>query len=223
MGTSVAFVFNFTLNNIWTFSNRPQKAADPDYEYYAFYKGNAIQRLWKRRIAKYTLGVVSQSKSVLDVGCGSSPLLGMLQGEVTGVDRHAGKLAVQRQRCPQSTELILCDLSDGSKPVFKSAFDSVICNNVLEHLDNPGDVIKWMSDCLTPDGFLVITVPDSSSKITPIIEKLYGKVMPKAYASEHCYEFTPIMLDTLCLIRGLRLFGRSKVFTDMVCVYRKGV
>jgi dolichol-phosphate mannosyltransferase len=222
IGTSVAFIFNFTFNNLWTFSGRPQKAADPDYEYYAWYKGNLLQRIWKRQIAKYTLGVVQKSKAVLDVGCGSSPLLGMLPGKVTGIDRHEGKLAVQRSRCPQSVDLILCDLSNGSKPNMTGEFDSVVCNNVLEHLGDPDKTVSWMSDCLVPDGFLVITVPDSSSRVTSIVETLYGRVMPKAYASEHCYEFTPETLDGMCRNYGLRLFGRVKVFTDMVCVYRKG-
>jgi SAM-dependent methyltransferase len=145
----------------------------------------------------------------------------MLPGKVTGVDRNAGKLAVQRQRCKQSVDLILCDLSDGGKPNLSNSFDSVVCNNVLEHLDNPGGVIQWMSDCLVPDGLLIATVPDSSSKLTSVVEKLYGKVMPKAYASEHCYEFTPSNLDAMSMASSLVFIKGDKIFTDMVRVYQK--
>lgn len=223
IGTGVAFVFNYTLNNLWTFSSRPQKAADPDYEYFAWYKGNLVQRTWKKRIARITLEAVKGSKSTLDVGCGSSPLLALLPGEVTGLDKNEGKLAVQRVRCPKGTELLSYDLSSGIQPILGRHFDSVVCNNVLEHLEDPTDTLDWISDYLVPNGRLVITVPDSGKILTPLVERLYGRVMPKAYAADHCFEFTKESLDSMCEKYNLVLLERYNVFTDIVCVYKKGV
>jgi 2-polyprenyl-3-methyl-5-hydroxy-6-metoxy-1,4-benzoquinol methylase len=222
IGTLVAFIFNFTFNNIWTFSSRPQKAIDPDYEYYAWYKGNFIQRKWKKTIARKTLEVVSSSKTTLDVGCGSSPLLGMLPGNVTGIDLDQGKLAVQRQRCPKAVELIQYDLSSIIQPILGTKYNAIVCNNVLEHLEDPSVALEWMADCLVPGGTLVITVPDCSRKLTSLVETLYGKVMPKAYQADHCYEFTPDLLDSMCSPVGLELVKRESIFTDMMCVYKKG-
>ncbi len=223
MGTLAAFLFNFTFNNIWTFSERSRKASEPDYEYYSWYKGNYLQRTWKHKIAYRTLDIVRDLKSnnILDVGCGSSPLLGMLPGEPTGLDKDLDKLGVQKTRCPKRTKLINWDLSSDNKLEPTKAFDCIICNNVLEHLGDPMKAIAWMSDCLAPRGVLIVTVPDCSRKTTSLVEYLYGKAMPKAYAPDHYFKFKPSLLDSICKNHRLVLVDKFDIYTDMMRVYVK--
>ena len=220
IGTTVAFFFNYSFNRLWTFKSTDSKRTDPDYEYVSWYNGNFVQKFWKRRIAQVTLSKIPNNASVLDIGCGSSPMLGMIPGKVTGLDRDSGKLAYQKSRSRNGTELIKCDLSSGDFPKLPKV-TNIVCNNVLEHLDDPESVISWMSSELVSSGSLIITVPDYSSKFTAIVEKVYDKVMPGAYAEDHCYQFTEQSLDTMCKNYGLKLSDRKRVLTDMVCTYTK--
>jgi SAM-dependent methyltransferase len=164
--------------------------------------------------------MVEGSRSIIEVGCGSSPLLGMLPGKVTGIDRDLDKLAYQRTRCNGNIELIRCNLGVDEYPELPIV-DSVVCNSLLEHLPNPEGTIKWISSLVDKGGRVVLTVPDYSSKLTSLVERLYGKLMPKSYAEDHCYQFTEKELDDICKCYGLSLVSRHKVFTDMVCLYKK--
>jgi len=220
LSTLVAFLFNYYFNRMWTFSSSSSSRLDSDYEYKSWYQGNLIQKKWKRSIASWTLSVVENSKSIIEVGCGSSPLLGMLPGKVIGIDRDGGKLAYQRTRCNGNVSLIQCNLGIDGYPQLPKV-DSIICNNLLEHLTNPEDIIKWISSLVVEEGKVVLTVPNYSIKYTDWMEKLYGRLMPKSYAEDHYYQFTEETLDSICKDCGLFLVSRHKVFTDMVCLYKK--
>jgi 2-polyprenyl-3-methyl-5-hydroxy-6-metoxy-1,4-benzoquinol methylase len=39
-------------------------------------------------------------------------------------------------------------------------FDCIVCADILEHLREPGDVLKKLKRWLTPDGTLVISIPN---------------------------------------------------------------
>jgi len=41
----------------------------------------------------------------------------------------------------------------------KEKFDTIVLNNILEHLPNPSDVLKWVNGLLNPGGTVFITVP----------------------------------------------------------------
>ena len=222
LGSCIAFFFNFTFNRLWTFNTLELEKTDPDYEYVSWHKGNLLQKYWKRKIANLSLGAVSGSSGVLDVGCGSSPLLGKLPGKVVGLDRDEGKLVYQSSRCHDDVKLVQCDLESKSFPNL-DCVGSIVCNNLLEHLTDPVPVVRWMASKLSLAGVLVITVPNYSSRLTPVAEYAYGKLMPKSYAEDHCYKFTEESLDSMCKKYGLELVKRHKVFTDMVSIYRKGV
>lgn len=222
LGTGVAFIFNYTFNRLWTFKSSDVKKTDPEYEYISWYKGNLVQKYWKKKIAGITLGVIQKDWSVLDIGCGSSPLLSMLPGQVIGLDKNEGKLVYQSSRCRSGVELIQCDLESGKFPDLP-CIGSIVCNNVLEHLIDPKPVVEWMANKLAITGVLVITVPNYTSRYTPAVEYAYGKLMPKSYAEDHCYKFTEKNLDTMCIEYNLELVKRHKVFTDMVSIYRRKV
>lgn len=90
---------------------------------------------------------------VLDVGCGKKPYqhifncseyIGM-DMETTGHDHKNSKVDV---------------FYDGKNFPFESnSFDSVICNEVLEHVFNPNEFIDEIYRVLKPDGTLLLTVP----------------------------------------------------------------
>jgi SAM-dependent methyltransferase len=90
--------------------------------------------------------------SLLDVGCGSRPYRALFKVErYVGMEidseftRHSGMADV---------------LYDGSRfPFADGEFQSVLCNQVLEHVFNPEEFLSEMRRVLCADGQLLLTVP----------------------------------------------------------------
>jgi ubiquinone/menaquinone biosynthesis C-methylase UbiE len=80
--------------------------------------------------------------------------------------------------------------SCNSLPFADESFDTVINSEVIEHVpDNPA-IMTEMYRILKPGGTLVIGTPDYSTRLWLILEWLYGKILPGAYAHEHITHFT---------------------------------
>jgi SAM-dependent methyltransferase len=89
---------------------------------------------------------------LLDVGCGTKPYKEMFNvASYTGLD-----IASQTNR-----EIgIADDFYDGKRfPYQDSLFDSVLCNQVLEHVFNPDEFLTEINRVLKPEGQLLLTVP----------------------------------------------------------------
>lgn len=54
---------------------------------------------------------------------------------------------------------VQCDLLDPSNPLPKNYYDLVICCSVMEHVPNPWDLAKNISELVAPGGKLYICVP----------------------------------------------------------------
>lgn len=92
------------------------------------------------------------SGNLLDVGCGSKPYLSMFAvASYIGLDIDT---ADSRRRG------IADQFYDGGKFPFQDAsFDSVLCNQVLEHVFNPTEFLGEISRVIKPGGKLLLTVP----------------------------------------------------------------
>jgi SAM-dependent methyltransferase len=96
----------------------------------------------------------------LELGCGGGVVAAALAAEgyeVTGVDGHLPRVAEAAQRAPQS-RFIVKDLRLGLDGL-GTGFDSVGLFDVIEHLDDPMDVLRSATALLRPGGLLVGTVP----------------------------------------------------------------
>ena len=89
---------------------------------------------------------------LLDVGCGTKPYR-----ELFNVDSYIGldiDAEVSRKRG------VADYFYDGTSFPFPDAsFDSLLCNQVLEHVFNPDEFVQEMNRVLKPDGKLLLTVP----------------------------------------------------------------
>ena len=94
----------------------------------------------------------SLSGQLLDVGCGSKPYRSLFS-----VDTYVG-LDVDSE---SSRRLGVADhLYDGHTfPFVDGTFDSVLCNQVLEHVFNPDQFLGELGRILKPGGKLLLTVP----------------------------------------------------------------
>jgi 2-polyprenyl-3-methyl-5-hydroxy-6-metoxy-1,4-benzoquinol methylase len=106
-------------------------------------------------------------KSILDVGCGTGHLLGVLADRmdpgptrIVGVDHSAAGIQRARALLPGATWLVddLYSLSLKGEP-----FDLVLCTEVLEHLDEPERAVHVLRAHCAPGGRVVVTVPDGAT------------------------------------------------------------
>jgi 2-polyprenyl-6-hydroxyphenyl methylase / 3-demethylubiquinone-9 3-methyltransferase len=93
---------------------------------------------------------------VLDVGCGGGLLsepFAALGCEVTGVDRSLPTLNAARAHAARSALAIrYLEASAESLPFDAQTFDAVVCCDVLEHVDDLGQVIREIARVLRPGG-----------------------------------------------------------------------
>jgi len=92
------------------------------------------------------------SGRLLDVGCGSKPYR-----ELFTVETYVG-LDIDSEN--SRNRGIADELYDGNEfPFPDSSFDSVLCNQVLEHVFNPDEFLGEIARVLKPGGKLLLTVP----------------------------------------------------------------
>lgn len=93
------------------------------------------------------------SGRLLDVGCGSKPYKDLFK-----VDEYIGMEIESTQYIETKTEIDV--FYDGKTfPFADHSFDSLLCNQVLEHVFNPDEFIAEMNRVLKPGGKLLLTVP----------------------------------------------------------------
>jgi 2-polyprenyl-3-methyl-5-hydroxy-6-metoxy-1,4-benzoquinol methylase len=108
--------------------------------------------------------VAFAGRRVADVGCGAGHLLRALADRTTGV-RFAGvdfsENAIRRARSvlPDARWLV-GDIY--APPLEEGSFDLVLCTEVLEHLERPREALDALVRLCSPDGRVVITIPDGA-------------------------------------------------------------
>jgi SAM-dependent methyltransferase len=124
---------------------------------------------------------------VLEVGIGHGSYyeyLGVL-GRYRGVDIDPENVARSRARYPDG----IFELADICSEEFRSrlsqgSVDTVVCCNVIEHIEDDNRAISNMANTLTPGGHLLILVP--------ALEQLYGEL--DRLAGHHRRYNKPLML-----------------------------
>ncbi|MHC4213231.1 MAG: class I SAM-dependent methyltransferase [Planctomycetota bacterium] len=124
--------------------------------------------------------------NLLDIGVGSGR--SMRFTDVTGVSDRIEFFGIDRSKkrldniyCPHRWTLKQCDIDNGNIPFDSEMFDIVVCEQVIEHLHNPGTSLLEMSRLLRPGGLLIIgtaaTWPGISLAyryLVPIFDRVMG-------------------------------------------------
>ncbi len=117
--------------------------------YYAFNRADIAQHIpeWATR--------------VLDVGCASGAFGGLLKS--LGVSEVIG-IEVEPDVCAAAQDVLDCaicgDIETMDLPFEGGYFDCIVFGDVLEHLKNPGEVLKRVAPFLGPDGEVLASIPN---------------------------------------------------------------
>jgi SAM-dependent methyltransferase len=175
------WAFAKTLVRMWRLRN---SVAAADYDDRAFGSPIWLQRYWQRTRHRIVLGFLEDRKSILDIGCGSSRIIQDMPDAV-GLDILEHKL-----RWLKSRHRLLVRASCDRLPFRAKSFDTVINSEVIEHVHDSPEIWSEMWRVLRPGGILVVGTPDYGRWLWWILEWIYGKVLPGAYAHEHITHFT---------------------------------
>ncbi|MCB2171309.1 class I SAM-dependent methyltransferase [archaeon] len=145
----------------------------------------------------------SPPRTVLDVGCGTGMLAGLLSEagyKVVGID--LSDVAVQKCRA-RGIEAYQQDLAE--KLQFSdNTFDCILMSEVIEHLVDPIQVLKELRRVLKINGVMVITTPNSSF-ITRRFRYLIGKSSTETQNFSHLRFFSADFLKRVVTSAGFSI------------------
>ncbi len=179
---ALASAYVRTFWKLWKLRN---SIAAADYDYRAHDSPIPLQRYWQRSRFRHIRELIDGEGPVLDVGCGSSHIIGVLPKGSVALDilmnklRFARRFPVPRVRA-----------SGFALPFPDASFPCVLCSQVIEHVPMMPSMIDELCRALTPGGRLVLGTPDYDRWEWVWIEKAYGIAAPGGYADEHISHYT---------------------------------
>jgi len=92
---------------------------------------------------------------VLDVGCGSSRIIGALPEGSVAID-----ILMRKLRYARKFSRHLVNASGFMLPIRSEAFPCVLCSQVIEHVPKESPILEELIRTLAPSGRLVLGTPD---------------------------------------------------------------
>jgi len=183
LAVAIATVWNYNFNLLWTFKVLVDFKS-PGYEWESFYNGNPIQKWWKQSIARTVWEWIPFDETLLDVGCGSSPIISKYS-KATGIDTNYDKIHFMTSRV-KGVQFY------GFIPFKPETYDNIICIEVLEHIEEPETMIATIAEKIKFMGKVVIATPDYKKPIWSVAEKF------TPYKDDHCSKLDKKLLEKLC-------------------------
>jgi SAM-dependent methyltransferase len=173
------------LRTFWALWRLRNSIAAADYDFRAHDSAIWLQRYWQRSRHRYITELIDGQGAVLDVGCGSSKIIGALPHGSVALDILVNKLRFARRfNVPRVRG------SGFTLPFADESFPCVLCSQVIEHVPMVPSMIDELCRVLKPGGRLVLGTPDYDRWEWVWIEKAYGLAAPGGYADEHISHYT---------------------------------
>jgi 2-polyprenyl-3-methyl-5-hydroxy-6-metoxy-1,4-benzoquinol methylase len=100
---------------------------------------------------------------VVDVGCGAGNFYHHVR---TRFSRYIGVDVVRYEDFPEHAEFRSFDLDSGRIPLPDHSADLVTAIEVIEHLENPRDLMRKLARLVKPGGWVIVTTPNQLSLLS---------------------------------------------------------
>ena len=201
LGTSRTWLARFALSHMKTFLamwKLRNSIASADYDARAYESVVPLQRYWQRRRYRVITTMAAGTHRVLDVGCGSSRIIGA--APMVGLDIVLAKLRYARRYGNPLVHGSIFGL-----PFKDGTFDCVICSEVIEHVPADERVFSELERVLEPGGRLILGTPDYDRWRWRALEALYGRLAPGGYADEHITHYSRSNLAAYLVAHGFTI------------------
>jgi len=115
---------------------------------------------WKQtrheKVLEFVKSVAVTHPRILDLGCGPGWYTDQLAqfGDVTGIDLSESAINMARQRFP-NINFIAANLYEYS--LGRQEFDIVVCQEVIDHVENTAALVQRVAEILKPNGYFVLS------------------------------------------------------------------
>lgn len=191
---------------------------DQEYEYFCRLRSILLPGLINKRwISSVLINLVSKKfgTRILEVGCGTgSGILGAYPERVVGIDVNRYAVDFCCQKGFNAHHIVAGE----SYPFSNAAFDVCVLDNVLEHIEDPGQTVDECLRVTTESGGVIVVVPGEKGYAADPDHKKY-------YEAEHLARLDPrlqlIKLFSLPFI--FKSSTISSIFASycLAAVYRK--
>jgi 2-polyprenyl-3-methyl-5-hydroxy-6-metoxy-1,4-benzoquinol methylase len=127
--------------------------------------------------------------SILDFGCASGDIsleLAILGFDVHGIDLEPTRLIKAKQLSNKYSQNILFENRSYHDLIDQRKYDIIFMGEILEHFDNPINLLRDIIFLLNPNGCIVITVPNMPSLRNRLKFGLFG-LFPDNNPEHHYY------------------------------------
>ncbi len=149
-----------------------------------------------------------ESLHILDFGCGSGHFL--TQAARCGAQVYGIDASPDRRKWAERAGAIIEPKLDDLPQTLKGGMDAVTLFEVLEHLDQPRDVLLSVAEWVKPGGLLVLETPDAGHVSQIRTAKEYHLIHPL----DHINAFSPITLKKIAREAGFEPVKRQFAFTS---------
>jgi len=135
---------------------------------------------------------------ILEIGCGEGLLLDKLCNE--GFQVQGIEPSITGSQRGKSKGL---DIINGYFPnqLLNGMFDAVVISHVLEHCEDPVNILKEITKLLSPNGYLLLIQTNYKGAIPFLMKEKWYAWVPK----EHYWHFTPHGLNFLAKNIGFKM------------------
>lgn len=182
----------------------------------AVYAGAEPTVTFFRRVLSDSLQRVKQQPPrLLDIGCGVGTLLAVaadLGCDVAGVEISAPLAQKASERGYQVFAHDVAELHTDSK------YDIITMMDIIEHLYDPGRILRELRQRLQPGGELIVYTPNHASMLIDVAGWMYRlgrkSAVENIFASSHTCFFTARSLEDLLTRNGYRIVASEFALYD---------